>query len=335
MESYFKTIPCIHWTDWVLSLIPIGSNKDPTLLDPIQTPPRLTIPPGLRLAPIYPTIQEARDLSSFLSQFYYDKKHPYSLIVPPKKLLELLACPDTFALSLRDKQGRLVACILEQSMGAYKGTPCGLITWLCVHPQWRKQGLANILYYAITFHTKGTARLKWFRNDSLFQSPIPPIFSQSMMVRAIRGKPSCYVRQEPWTPGTLTTFRRLWTQRHPTGIWIDPPSQIGASFLQLWTFKAQGRAIYALVQPTYELETQTLRQTCEIASYVSEGFNDLYEETQAFEQVVDSLPWQLCEAPIEIPHIESFWSVRGTSTWSVVGLHPGRPFQRSVMSWVV
>jgi hypothetical protein len=147
-----------------------------------------------------------------------------------------------------------------------------------------------------------------------------------MMSRKIRKNPSAYV-QRVEKKETQSKIIELWKRDNPTGFILDDHKQ---GQIQYWTFKNREKALYALVQPTYEIK-KTGERGCEILQVISEGIKELYEQTQIFEILVDSLPYDYAECPASVPHIESFWTKEGSSTWSIVGLNPGHPFTRPVL----
>ena len=160
--------------------------------------------------------ESARELSEFLGSYYYDTSSEYSLVLSPRLILHLLETKQVIGLEIRDKTN-IIACIFEFYMGIYKDKRVGLISWLCVHPSWRKKGLTNLLCHTITYTTPTAAEIKWFRNDSLFLSPLPPIYSSKMMERRIRQKLSPFVEKKHFEH-CKEEFINLWKKENPSSL---------------------------------------------------------------------------------------------------------------------
>lgn len=327
MESYFKTAPCTRWKDWAWTMVPLQKQKEPYFLPHKEYPESTsTFIPTL----IETKVEVARELSEFLGSYYYDPSSEYSLIVSPRFILHLLETRQMIGLEIRHET-KIIACIFEFFMGMYKDKRTGLISWLCVDPKWRKKGLTNLLCHTITYKIPGAAEIKWFRNDALFRSPLPPIYSSKIMDREIRHIQSPFVKKH-----NLKMYKEefivLWKKENPTGLVFDSPT--ASTQFMIWGFEKEDKGLWVLVQPTYEVKKGKGEHGCEILHVVAHGFKDWYEKIQIFEIIVDALPFDYCECSFEVPHIESLWTIRGISTWSTVGLHPGNPFQRPVLSLV-
>jgi len=324
MESFFHVVPCVTWKDWMWSFL-YTEPRDPSILT-LKKGPSLKSPTGTLPTLAKHTIEQARELSQFLGSFYYDQKSPYSLVISPREILKIMEEEQARIFVLYNSKKQLLACVFQFYVGIYQGQKMGLISWLCVHPEWRKKGIANLLFHYIEFHTTAP-KINWFRNDTFFKSPLPPIYSSIMILRKIRKNPSAYV-QRVEKKETQSKFIELWKRENPTGFILDDNK---GGQIQYWTFKNREKALYALVQSTYEIKKQTGERGCEILHVVSEGIKELYEQTQIFEILIDALPYDYVECPAHMPHIESFWSKEGSSTWSVVGLNPGYPFTRPIL----
>ena len=326
MESFFHVVPCVTWKDWMWSFL-YTEPRDPSILTLKKGPP-LKSPTGTLPTAAKHTIEQARELSQFLGSYYYEQKSPYSLVVSPREILKIMEEEQAQVFVVYNSKKQLLACVFQFYVGIHQGQKMGLISWLCVHPEWRKKGIANLLFHHIEFHTTAP-KINWFRNDAFFKSPLPPIYSSTMMSRKIRKNSSAYVRQQGQQTQNIekTKFSELWKRDNPTGFILDDNKR---GQIQYWAFKNREKALYALVQPTYEIK-KTGERGCEILQIINEGIKELYEQTQIFEILVDALPYDYAECPAHIPHIESFWSKEGSSTWSVVGLNPGYPFTRLIL----
>ena len=331
MDSYFKDAPCVKWKDWAWSLLPFQQSKEPYPLS--FSKPSTFVPETLRPRLISTTIEVARELSEFLGLYFYSNTSPYSLVLSPRLILHLLETKQMAGLEIRDQKGLLIACIFEFFMGMYMEKRVGLISWLCVHPQWRKKGITNTLCHAISYDTTWGAEIKWFRNDALFRSSLPPIYSTKIIDRDIRQRTHSYIEKRNFE-SCKEEFIALWKGANPTGF-VFESSKVVPRQCMIWGFEKEDTRLWVLLQPTHEVKRGKGKHGCEILHVVSRGFKDMYEQVQIFEMIVDSLPFDYCECPIGVPHIDALWIVKGVSTWSVVGLHPGYPFQRPVLSLVV
>lgn len=256
------------------------------------------------------TLDSARELSAFLGQHYAAEP---ALILPPRTLLELFQKGHRFAI-LRHK-GSLIACCGQHVANQ------GLITWLCVHPQWRGQKLSHRLFWFLYSHGPS---VNWFRNDALLKSPLPPVWQESVLVRRITQK-QLPVQKLPLSTDVQKQIAELWKRQNPTGLVLF--SEYPTVNCIAW------KTLYLLHQPTFERHSTGLTRG-EILAVLRTKDTDSYTEAQMCEQMVNTLPYDIVEAPSTMPHVEALWKREGIRTWSVTGFHPGVPFCRPVLAFM-
>jgi hypothetical protein len=320
-----------------------SSPKSPGLLLADTTfPQQPPSPSGRPPVPTNPAF--AQEYSTFLSNWFYDPTHSVTLAIPPVLFQQMLGT-SLQGIELRTPQNALVGVVFCWRLGELCGKPTGLITWLCVHPTWRKRGVSNVLLRAMWRHAQPCPSF-WFRNDGWLQSSLPPIHTEPRIVRKCRGQQG-YTLKKIAAQTLLTTLKTSWLQRNPTGLVLDSANQI-PPLLEAWQLSHHQKPMITLfLQPTFEVQRpkeavksvelqvfqrQMYQPWCEVIAWLPHSTLSPFSEQMYIEAICDGLPYTWIDAPSTMPHIDSLWLQGGRSTWSAVGFDPGTPFQRSVLS---
>ena len=326
-QHFFQHVPSIGWLTMLWRNID-SSPKPPALLSADSTFPLQPISPTGR-APTKAIPAFAQEYSTFLSNWFTDPTHPVSLVIPPALFQQLLG-KTLKGVELRTPQNALVGLVFCWAAGELCGKPTGLITWLCVHPTWRKRGIPNILLRAMWQEAQPCPSF-WFRNDGWLQSPLPPIFSESRIVRKRRGLQGYTLKRIPTQP-LLTVLKSSWSLKHKDGLLLDSAT-LAPTLLEAWQLSApKGNLMTLFLQPTFEVERKTQEPWCEVIAWLSHFELPPFSEQMYIEAICDGLPYTWIDAPSTMPHIESLWLHGGRTTWSAVGFDPGIPFQRPILS---
>jgi GNAT superfamily N-acetyltransferase len=255
--------------------------------------------------------QNALSYSKFLAQYF---SSTYPLQIPPK-LFENLESTLTGA-ELRTSTNQLVGVAFSFYLGKIDDVEAGLITWLCVHPEHRKKGVADVLLHAVQTYTYPRT-IHFFRNDGWLKSPLPPIWTETRIFRKQMYRPSKHV-QRVSLESKRDLIKASWKKDYPDGLILDDPKHLNP-LTEVWTY----RSTVLLLQPTFE------QRWCEVLYWVSELPN--YETALNIEIILDTLPYTHIDAPQQMPHTLE-WSVGGQSTWCAHGLDPGSPVLRPILS---
>lgn len=337
-RHFFEDAPVLSWISWATRRL-FGAEKEPSLMTSQLLTQPIYSPTGV---PPHPTKSEyAREYSDFLYKHFYTSSHTVSLYVPPSIFEKELK-----GIELRDVDKRLVGVVFCPYAGLYNSNPVGVITWLCVAPNWRGKGVTNCLLRAIYKHCQPQQIFLW-RNDGWLKSAVPPIYTDSRMIRkrqAIRtnitiSKHMIPVRRIPLTAMLRKQWLEDWLIKHPKGLCIDDHTW-NTHYTEAWERKLKnGKSIIVYLQPTFELQkqkTQSNESWAEILGYTILGLNgsvmSMYEIAQNIEAILDNIPYQWVEASKTLPHLENGWQAAGTTTWCVFGLDPGIPVMRDVLS---
>lgn len=317
------------------------SPKSPSLLSADPNFPQQPLSPTGR-PPFKATSAFAQEYSTFLSNWFYDPKHPVALLIPPSLFQQTLGT-SLQGVELRTPQGTLVGIVFCWKAGTLCEKPTGLITWLCVHPTWRKRGVTNVLLRAMWRQVQPCPSF-WFRNDGWLQSSLPPIHTETRIVRKCRGQQG-YSLKKVEARLFLSTLKTSWQRANPNGIILDSTSV--PPLLEAWQLSHHQKPIVTLfLQPTFEVQRpkeavksvelqvfqrQTYQHWCEIIGWLPHTDLPPFSEQMYIEAICDGLPYTWIDAPRSMPHIESLWLSGGRSTWSAVGFDPGTPFQRPLL----
>lgn len=337
-SHFFQEAPVLTWRQWFVRRIAewFQDPLQPSLLTSQLLTQPIRSPTGRPVQEIQPA--ECEEVSRFLHTYFTDQTSPVTLNIPPHILTRRVQEGRWKGFALRTYKGALVGVVWCLYAGQWKGTAAGLITWLCVEPSWRKRGVVNCLLRTVAKETRPWCIHIW-RTDGWLQSPVPPVFTQMRLVRrSIRqrtnlrshskqGDPTIQLHTGPLPQNIIDVWKRM----HPTGLCFE--GALDKSDYMVWT-RTIGRAItYLVLQPTYEVDKQTGGAWCEIVFWTTteEGQSSL-ELAMNLEAILDQTPFGWFEAPDTFPHLEGAWSPAGQTSWSLFGMDPGIPVQRSIFS---
>ncbi len=325
-QHFFQVAPSVSWLSMLWRLLD-RTPKEPALLpaEP-QFPQQSPSPTGQ--APRVAQVHHAQEYSSFLAHWFYEPTQSV-VLCPPPSLFQRHLGQALLGVELRTHQQALVGIVFCWRAGVLCGQPTGLITWLCVHPSWRKKGVTNCLLRAM-WKVAQPCPSFWFRNDGWLQSPLPPIWSETRIVRKRRGQQGYTLRQVSFDK-YKSMIQTKWRQTNPTGLHMSISSN--PPLLEVWELSSKGQACMVLcIQPTMERQRQTGESWCEVLAWASVTEVPTFSEQTYIEAICDSLPYTWIDAPSSLPHIDSLWLQGGRTTWCAVGLDPGTPFQRPILS---
>lgn len=337
-QSFFATAPTLSWNTWIQRQIWNRTHsQEPTLLSTRFLEEPIVLSSSFQLKRIQPSF--AHSIGTFLQQYFFPQACPVSLQIPPLILQMYLETGMAVGVMIQDQSTKqIVGCVFSLFCGGILQTnePMGLITWLCVHPSYRKQGLTNSLLRGI-YRVAQPWKIHWWRNDGLFSSPIPPVWTSHRIIRkkgagAVMGSQSPTLRATKRPFHTIETqFISKWSIEHPTGIVLKSPQTVPIQLVECWELRqSPTHVVWILCQPTFEVQRQDGGYWCEVLAWVVEGFQS-YEMTQMIEFCLESTPYDWFDAPSEMPHLEQNWKSNGYSSWSVFGLDPGQPVQRPIL----
>ena len=321
MPRFFDNAPAISWSQWVYRRL-IGTNVEPTLITARR---RKFIGSPTGVPPKQATSACANEYAAFLKEHF---SVTYKLDIPPAIFKQFLG-NQLKGVEIRDAQSKLVALIFSWYSGlltlpSNKTVETGIITWHCVHPIWRKKGLPDCLLHAIEIYANRPVH--FFRNDGWLKSPLPPLWTDTKIVRK-RNKNRSPINLQRFPIQTcISDIEASWKQRNPTGFFLHDTAV--KSLVEVWG----NSSARVYIQPTFEV-TGGLH-SCEVLCWTTQ--KNEYETSIHIEAILDALlPYDIFEAPFEMPHMDSIWDVGGQSSWSLYGLDPGNPVVRPVISMVI
>lgn len=345
-QHFFSEAPVLRWIQWFWRHVwPIQKQTPPSLVSlttfrqqPIQ------IPTGIKLVPL----QESRAVlySGFLATHYSTQNELYRLQIPVQRLQTWISSGSLVGIEALDSESRIVGVVFSSYGGSFLGVSHSVITWFCIHPLWRATGVANALLRTIVKESV-PRDVHWWRTDGLLKSPIPPVSTQQRMTRARRpirsdiGTFAVRIEKQSlsnWRPRILGS----WKQEHPTGLILDNPHKPDSEFsTEVWVMHSAGYQIALVVQPTFDVHRTTGLPWCDILWWVPEQTvksssqtlsSSDYSIAMYIEAMLDNLPYGWIEAPSTMPHLDVGWGATRNQSWSVLGLDPGSPVQRPILS---
>lgn len=306
MKRFFDNPPALSWTSWLKRYV------WPEEMKIISSIPQLA-KTSLHVSKTDPA--KSQEYSDFLKQFF-TKTSQEKLCLPSQVLKSLVG------VEVREpKTNILIGVVFSAYMGTLLNTQVGLVPWLCVHPEWRKKGIADILLHAIVFYAQRP--IHFFRNDGWLKSPLPPLWNEHRIQR--KRNPNRSQIQLQWVPlsQSIDRIKSAWMKENPTGLFFYEPNR--NPLVEVWSYQST----LLVIQPTFEHTNN--KSIAEIIFWVSSA--QPYETTLHIEAMIDSLSYDILEAPQSLPHLDG-WQYAGQSSWSVYGLDPGIP-TRPVLSLLI
>lgn len=321
---FFTAAPVISWNTWLWRKL-WGIEKEPSLM------PNLELP--LELPKLDHTLYElsrcdpakAKEYTKFLNKHYYSEKDTQlNLYIPAEVIVTQLHLGRWQGIEIRERQtSRIIGVVFSLYAGSFKNTPMGLITWLCVRPEFRKQGFTNILLRAMYAMNQPTT-IYWWRTDGWLQSPCPPVTSEPRLVRRAHCHSSAihFIHRHE----TPDVFVAEWKRQNPSGFLLYAKG-VENPFLSIYEYRhSQTEYVMVAFQPTFEKENRVSDRTySEIVGWVVSERLKPMNAAMYIEILLDEVflaEWY--EAPASMPHLDSKgWKAAGTSAWSVLGLDPG------------
>ncbi len=335
---FFESAPVISWLTWIRRRIWAPTlSQEPTLLPTELDKQPILSPTGQQ--PTKLNSARAQEYSQFLQTFFYSSEKPVRLVLPPTVFQAGIQSGLFQGCEIRDSAGALAGIVGCMYAGKFREQPVGVITWLCVHPSWRKKGMTNALLRGI-YKLAQPYKIHLWRNDGFLASPAPPLWSEGRIVRKKQlprvtsrlDKPHLQIQRVP-----LAKWRAFitaeWTRRNPGGLVLDDP-KFPLRLVEVYEYTVKPGSVCILcVQPTFERQKQTGESWCEVVTWAFQGISEHeYIQSQYIETMLDVLPYGWFEASVTMPHLQEGWLNAGQSSWSLFGLDPGVPVQRPVLS---
>jgi ribosomal protein S18 acetylase RimI-like enzyme len=334
-QHFFSEAPVLGWASWFWRRFWVGQQRQPSLVSLKEmTAQRIVSNPRIQISKAQATAAEA--YSAFLRVYFTQPKASIILDVPAAVLEAGLSSGALIGVEARAGQ-QLVGFVVSSYGGRYLNTDVSMITWLCVHPDWRKKGVTNMLLRMMLRLTPSRGIHIW-RNDGWLRSPIPPVFSDTRIQRrrqphrsSVGGHP-IHVQKAP-----LANWRQIfalnWSKANPGGIFLDDPRHEPRQ-VEVWTRAISKTTTVAVcIQPTYEINTATREKWCEVITWATQGPHlDDYSLALAIESILDRQPYDWIDASQMMPHLELGWFTGGSTSWSLLGLDPGSPVMRPMCS---
>jgi hypothetical protein len=222
MNHFFTQAPTVSWSKWLWRRVS-GRSVEPQLIPSTLPTKEFPVgPTGTRATKCLPL--HAKEYSQFLMLYFYTQQDQTSLRLelPPSLVQDHLTSGYWIGAELRDSDKKLIGLVICQHAGSFKGAPMGLISWLCVHPEWRHRGVTNVLLRAVYCFSQ-PKKIFWWRNDGMLKSPVPPVISESHIQRR-KGIPQGGIKPVP--ASLIPQLQAVWLQEHPNGlVLLDPETK--------------------------------------------------------------------------------------------------------------
>jgi len=324
---FFENAPMFTWLDYInMQYNPFQNTRPPSILpeSPNMNSSKL---PQTQYKLSSCMFQKSDEYQTFLEKYFRSSHHDYQLQIPTNLLSEHIKSGMWKGVELREKDGRLIGLVFSKYMG-YERTfqiHGGMIDYLCVHPNYRKQGLVNILLRAMYVFCAPKYKVHFFRKEG-YPIAYPPLQTTTYMRRKKRTfAPHAHIQIIPYHPRFQTIFQNTFGK---DALWFEHQVPISVTIYKYM----QDNPIYLAVLPTYEKSPQN-ESCCEIVAWGSEKQSTDISLSYGIEAILDQLPYNIFFAPRNMPHQEFLgWESQGIVGLYAFHFHPGSPASRPVFS---
>jgi hypothetical protein len=341
---FFATAPTISWLTWITRRFnPFEqTQQQPTQIPATYLQERVPLPLGVTVTVTQSDVVKTQQICQFLQTHFYSPQQNLQVSISPQFLLRQIQSGAWLCVEARSSKQELIGCAMALRAGHSNETPTALIHWLCIHPSYRKKGLTNTLLRTLYYVSQPVTVFFW-RNDGWLKSPVPPIWTDTRIVRPKHGwrvMSRIHHTQQPiikkvqWT-NYGPQIKQSWLQANPTGFVLDDQTPQENRNTEVWEYRVSPALTFVLlVQPTFELRAG--KSWSEIITWTAIGSScSDYVAAQYIETMLDHLPYDNFEASTTLPHIEERWQAAQTTTWSIIGLDPGVPVMRPVLPCII
>jgi hypothetical protein len=327
-RHFFEEAPTLSWFTWISRNIYSNTITPNTLPSNLinRAIPRAKSGTYPRLA----KAENAKEYSHFLANYFYNPETNIQLDVPPLYIKNAIESKYITGVEIRDTAGKLIGCVFDFYSGKWNNKSTGIVSWMCVLPTWRNKGIGSCLLFALYYYTL-PREIHFWRNDGWMRSPIPPLYNEARIQRKKQVKrtsiqrSTIQLRKVPFAKWKLQ-FINQWNYKHPHGIVLDDDT---INQRQVW--ETTNSTVALFIQPTFEKRIDTRETYCEIIAWTALPKSE-YEQAQLIETVIDYLPFDYIEAPEEMPHFDQNWQKTSKVCWSCIGLDPGYPVMKPILS---
>ena len=312
-DHFWADAPHIPWTTWLyrfitkeeqsIQLLPISDTMKPDSIPTFKNGSEIIKPTQLHAG-------KASQYCIFLRDYFGTQ-----LKIPIETMRTYIESNHWIGAEITTNSGKLLALAISKDCGQLNGIPIGCISWLCVHPDYRKKGLPNILLRAVySFSTQ----LPIPRYAQIFRKEgFPPIIPHIM-------RESVYMRT-PRKYGNRVHLREISGQsssQHSKNkmVWIlqsEKPDRECITF----EYKINNLVYQMTLQPTYEIIDN--EYSAEIVGWSS---NQTDHNNYVFETMIDSLPFGTVYCSQPSLFLDSVgWKYMGSQGWYGFHIDPGFP----------
>lgn len=335
-RHFFQEAPTLSWFQWLARRLYAPEKIQPTEIQPrTEFPGVVPAVHGLRPNPV--RAEFSQEYSLFLQSLFYPQTSGIQLRIPPDYLKTGIQSQHIVGAEIRDTRNTLLGCVFSLYAGEFQDKPMGLVTWMCVVPQWRQKGLGSVLLLALYSYSL-PRRIHWWRNDGWMRSPIPPLWNERRIVRKKQFKRTVLQRQrqvilkrvplQKWRP----LFQSQWLNQNPDGI-ILASATYSFSCMEVYECQLTPTLVGILcIQPTFEVHAATQEGYCECIAWAWHSSPPSpYEQAHFLESMIDQVPYERIEAPASMPHLDATWEEAAQTCWSAIGIDPGAPVMRPIL----
>lgn len=313
---FWEHAPSIGWVSYLWRKI-MGQPTNPVIL-PVN-PIMLPVSMDTDILPMKP--ENATEYADFLEKYFYTHSIiPTTLKLPHAHLEKNLTIKNWIGVEKRDPiTHALIGIVISKGAGVLGRESCGFVDYLCVHPTYRKTGIASQLLRSLYTSCVSTdyRYVQFFVKEGGF-SLLP-----SLSTETIIAKKPCV--NEHYSVEIKKMDRESWLsskkKMDPTAIILQNYRQDVESELYVATYGAS----VVVFKPNYEFEYGQLQGSASII--------DWHGNAEDNEIIVNNISYDYVYASSKFPHVASiFWKTVGQQSTYAFHLDPGCPFERAVFS---
>jgi hypothetical protein len=257
------------------------------------------------------------EYNAFLQKYFYPSNIGYIRSYRPYYFHSQMAKGLIYGLELR-KGNHLVGLILCKHAGTLETEQIGLVTDICVHPEYRKDRFANILLeglYSCSVFDKNI-KIHFFEVDSIYLSPgNVPVLNSKIVYGKKQTERKHIIRGEKITNNILEQIYTELKEKDPACIWIEPTSIDALENIYLYSKESFS---YVILRVIDELDSEN-KEGAEVI-YFHGPHNEI-------DEILDSTPFEWFESKTKL---SDSWTLKGNTFTYAFHLNYGSPSRRSL-----
>jgi hypothetical protein len=171
--------------------------------------------------------ENVHEYNSFLKGHFYGPEIKFQKNYHSLTLYEMIFSKQIYGMELRlaDDSNGLIGFTFARKIGEYDNIPISLVTELCVHKNFRNQGIANILLrylYSASYNLPNKTLVHLFQIDKMSIAPPIPFITKNIVYGRKVKQIKEFVQKVKFSEEFYQIWKSTQLANNPQTLWIEP-----------------------------------------------------------------------------------------------------------------